>query len=139
MYQIKVFLFIFTFLLIISLFLPPLGIGSSSSQISVLGFARDWSCRTDMNSDGLFTVGDLRPLGSCIFYYPGDYTVYDMVKRGSPWAIFFELGPQSYGGRFSLAVSLLAWGILAIKVFVLWFLSIWMYYECRAWIYNVTD
>jgi len=99
--------------------------------------SRLWSCRKDMNGDGKFTVSDIPLLIQCVFFYPGDSLIYNLLLEKSNKATFFELTPESYGGKFSFVASFVVWvaallvAILGIIAYLLMEMQISTWWENR--------
>jgi hypothetical protein len=67
--------------------------------------ARQWQWRDDINGDGKVTIGDVPGWVKWLFYYPGDWVIYELLKRRGKAAEFLELTPASYGGQMSGVIS----------------------------------
>ena len=76
---------------------------------------RIWKFLWDMNGDGYVTIRDIPEWALWLFYYPGDFIISLILSNGAT-AKFFEMTQDYYGGRLSLALSLIVWLMLVITV-----------------------
>jgi len=80
---------------------------------------RQWQWKWDTNYDGKVTISDAPGWIKWIFFYPGDWVIYELLKDRGRAAEFLELTPASYGGTMSLIISLVAAPILSFMLALL--------------------
>lgn len=74
--------------------------------------ARQWEFVSDMNGDGFVTISDVWAWVGWLFFYPGDYIIYRILRDSPELARFLEITPANYGGVLSLFLSFLSWLVL---------------------------
>lgn len=63
----------------------------------------------DANGDTRVTIADAPTWLIALFFFPGDATLYAMMRYTPSLANFFEIGSQDYGGLISGFISVCAW------------------------------
>jgi hypothetical protein len=76
--------------------------------------ARQWKWKKDTNGDGKVTISDVPGWIEWAVYYPGDWAIYELLKKPGSAAEFLELTPASYGGNMSLIISLVAFLLVLV-------------------------
>lgn len=73
---------------------------------------KPWEFVADMNSDGVFTLGDIIEILMQLFFLPGDSLLFLILNYLPKVKELFELSYDNYHGMFTGIVSFIVWAFL---------------------------
>jgi len=68
----------------------------------------------DANADGAFTISDLVPWLERVYFLPGDWLIWLLLRRAAGIASFLEIGTSDYGSLLAGFLSACVWFVLLI-------------------------
>jgi DNA-binding MarR family transcriptional regulator len=70
----------------------------------------------DINNDGTFTVTDLGLWLQHVFFLPGDWIIWMILRYTPEIGRFLEVGTREYGSSFSALLSVFSWLAIIITI-----------------------
>ena len=81
---------------------------------------RRWEFVADMTGNGTVTVSDFWLWIEWLYFWPGDYLIWLVIRYLPAVASFLELNPGKYSGPLSLFISFGLWIVFLVLVVVTW-------------------